>query len=85
MPQLDLDILEDFLFFAFAGLLLGLGDGDPEENVVARATEIHLAETYLAQRQQLRAESGIASQVFRALSAFWTILDLFKCQAYLFC
>jgi len=71
MPQLDLDILEDFLFFAFAGLLLGLGDGDPEENVVARATEIHLAETYLAQRQQLRVEGSIASQVFRALLPFF--------------
>jgi len=68
MPQLDLDILEDFLFFAFAGLLLGLGDGEPEENVVARATEAHLAETYLAQRQQLRVEGVLASQVFRALA-----------------
>jgi len=83
MPQLDLDILEDFLFFAFAALLLGLGDGEPEENVVARATEVHLAETYLAQRQQLRAESSIAAQVFRALP-FLTVLLLSSCRVCLF-
>jgi hypothetical protein len=26
MPQLDIDLLEDFLFFAFAALFLGFGD-----------------------------------------------------------
>jgi len=39
MPQLDLDLLEDFLFVAFAGLLLGVGDEETEERVIQRAAE----------------------------------------------
>ena len=56
MPQLDIDILDDFLFFAFAALLLGLGDSEIEEQVVERGTEAHLAQFYLATRKGLREE-----------------------------
>lgn len=56
MPQLDLDILEDFLFFAFAALLLGLGDGESEEKVVERRTERTLAHFYLERARTLRSE-----------------------------
>lgn len=44
MPQLDLDILEDFLFFAFLALLLGFGDDETEEQAVERHAEAHLAD-----------------------------------------
>ena len=56
MPQRDLDILEDFLFFAFAALLLGFGEEDKEEGVVRRHSDVHLAHFYLATRKSLRAE-----------------------------
>ena len=34
MPQLDIDLLEDFLFFAFAAFILGFGDEESEENII---------------------------------------------------
>ncbi len=62
MPQLDLDILEDFLFFAFAGLLLGFGDDEIEENAVERHAEAHLARHFLATAKELRAETSFVSR-----------------------
>jgi hypothetical protein len=34
MPQLDLDLMDDHLFLAFGGLLLGLGESRVEEGVI---------------------------------------------------
>ena len=56
MPQLDIDLLEDFMFFAFAALLLGFGDEESEENVIERSSEIYLAQYYLSTRKQLCEE-----------------------------
>ncbi len=61
MPQLDIDLLEDFLFFAFAALLLGFGDEESEENVIERFSESHLAQYYLSTRKTLREEIRFVS------------------------
>jgi len=47
MPQLDIDLLDDFIYFAFLALLLGFGDGETEENVILRNVDKYLAEYYL--------------------------------------
>jgi len=46
MPQLDIDLLEDFLFFAFAAFILGFGDEESEENAVEVSCEAHLAKHF---------------------------------------
>jgi hypothetical protein len=61
MPQLDIDLLEDFTFFAFIGLLLGLGDSESEENAIETSTEAHLAEFYIGTRKALREESRLVA------------------------
>jgi hypothetical protein len=67
MPQLDLDLLEDFLFVAFAGLLLGVGDEETEERVIQRAAEAHLANLYVGGRKSLRAETRLVAAAARVL------------------
>ena len=67
MPQLDLDLLEDFLFVAFAGLLLGVGDEETEENVIARGAETHLGNLYVGGRKALRAETRLVASAVRVL------------------
>jgi hypothetical protein len=47
MPQLDIDLLEDFIYFAFVALILGFGDGEIEENVIRRHIDKYLAEYYI--------------------------------------
>ena len=44
MPQLDIDLFDDFLFFAFVSLLFGLGDEEGEELVIEMGTESFLAQ-----------------------------------------
>jgi hypothetical protein len=65
MPQLDLDLLEDFLFFAFVALLLGFGDDEAEENAVNRHADAHLASFYLTTRKALRAETDLLAKAPR--------------------
>ena len=61
MPQLDIDLLEDFLFFAFIALILGFGDEECEENAIERSSEAHLAQYYLSTRKVLREESRLVA------------------------
>jgi len=78
MPQLDLDLLEDFLFVAFAGLLLGVGDEETEENVIARGAEAHLGNLYVGGRKALRAETRLVASAVRVLKH---ILSLSRSQS----
>lgn len=57
MPQLDIDLLEDFLFFAFAALLLGFGDEDSEENAIESSSDAYLAQYYLSTKKSLITET----------------------------
>ena len=61
MPQLDIDLLEDFLFFAFAALLLGFGDEDSEDNAIERSSDAYLAQYYLSEQKSLIVETGQVS------------------------
>lgn len=81
MPQLDIDLLEDFLFFAFIGLLLGIGDSESEENVIERSTEAHLAQYYIGTRKSIREESRLVATapaaIFSQRSLSFNFLFLF--------
>ena len=46
MPQLDIDLFDDFLFFAFASLLFGFGDDETEELVIEIHGEARLVNYY---------------------------------------
>lgn len=67
MPQLELDLLEDFLFFAFAWFLLGIEDTAVEENVVNRGGESYLASFYLTTAKSLREEVSLIVKSARVL------------------
>jgi len=59
MPQLDIDLLEDFLFFAFAAFILGFGDEESEENAIERSCDSHLATHYSSTTKALSAELSL--------------------------
>lgn len=61
MPQIDIDLFEDFLFFAFIALFLGYGDEESEENVIERSSESHLATFYISTGKTLREESHLVA------------------------
>ncbi len=69
MPQLDIDLLEDFLFFAFAALLLGFGDEESEENAIERSSDAYLAQYYLSTRKTLREETRLVASSPSAIFA----------------
>ena len=53
MPQLDIDLFDDFIFFAFIALLFGFGDDESEESLVEMVTDSFLAEFYLKNKKEL--------------------------------
>lgn len=59
MPQLDIDLFDDFLFFAFVSLLFGFGDEDGDENIVELGGEIHLGQFYIETRKKLDFEKKL--------------------------
>ena len=67
MPQLDIDLLEDFLFFAFIAFLLGFGDDESEDAAIERSSEAYLAQYYLYNCKTISAESTIVSKAASAL------------------
>lgn len=86
MPQLDLDILEDFLFFAFAALLLGFGDDDIEEHAVERHADAHLAHHFLATAKELRAEASLVARAAARLLLFlFSFVTPFSVRTYCSC
>ena len=64
MPQLDIDLFDDFLFFAFVSLLFGVSDDESEEAVIDLNAEITLVQAYLAKRQAYDAQVKILKQLF---------------------
>jgi hypothetical protein len=52
MPQLDIDLFDDFLFFAFVSLLFGFGDEETEEGVVLMGTDLFLAQYYIVKKKR---------------------------------
>ena len=78
MPQLDIDLLEDFMFFAFIAFILGFGDEESEENVIETSAEAYLAQYYLSTRKTLSAESALVSKAPSVLFSlfFCSFLDV---------
>ncbi len=66
MPQLDIDLFEDFIFFAFVSLLM-FGDEDSEESVIAMGTDVTLANYYLQIKKVLLEESNFVKLFFTKL------------------
>ena len=66
MPQLDIDLFDDFLFFAFVSLLFGVGDEDSEEGVVEVGTDSYLAQYYIETKKTLTEQSKIVKDLFVA-------------------
>jgi hypothetical protein len=64
MPQLDIDLFDDFLFFAFVSLLFGLGDEEGEELVIEMGTDSFLAQYYLETTKILREQKNIIKNLF---------------------
>jgi hypothetical protein len=63
MPQLDIDLFDDFLFFAFIALLFGFGDDESEESLVEMATDSFLAEFYLRNKKELIAQKSLVKEL----------------------
>jgi hypothetical protein len=64
MPQLDIDLFDDFLFFAFVSLLFGLGDEEGEELVIKMGTDSFLAQYYLETSKLLIEQKKIIKNLF---------------------
>jgi hypothetical protein len=59
MPQLDIDLFDDFLFFAFVSILFGFGDEDVDENIIEVGGEAYLNQYYIETKQKLEFEQKI--------------------------
>ncbi len=64
MPQIDIDLFDDFLFFAFVSLLFGLGDEDGDENIIEVGTDAYLAQYYIETRKKLNEQKKIIKNLF---------------------
>ena len=66
MPQLDIDLFDDFLFFAFVSLLFGVADDESEESVIEMYGEITLVQRFLSQKKQYEEQTHIVKDLFTA-------------------
>jgi hypothetical protein len=64
MPQLDIDLYDDFLFFAFVSLLFGVGDEEGEEGVIEMGTDLFLVNYYLETRKKLEEQRKVVKELF---------------------
>jgi hypothetical protein len=64
MPQLDIDLFDDFLFFAFVSLLFGVGDDEGEQSAVDTTTDAFLANFYIESTQNLIEEEKVVKTAF---------------------
>ncbi len=64
MPQLDIDLYDDFLFFAFVSLLFGVGDDEGEQSAVEAGTDAFLATFYIQTAQKLLEEQKVIKEAF---------------------
>ncbi len=64
MPQLDIDLFDDFIFFAFVSLLFGVGDDEGEQSAVEASTDSYLANFYIEKANKLFEEEKIVKLAF---------------------
>jgi hypothetical protein len=67
MPQLDIDLLDDFIYFAFIALIFGFGDSESEENVVSMGADLHLAQYYMLNYKTLIVNRTSIETMFNEL------------------
>jgi len=63
MPQLDIDLFDDFLFFAFVSLLFGVGDDESEESLIELQGEVALTNSYLSKKKQYDEQTRIVQKL----------------------
>jgi len=63
MPQLDIDLFDDFLFFAFVSLLFGVGDDESEESLVELQGEAALANNFSSKKKQYDEQARIVKKL----------------------
>ena len=63
MPQLDIDLFDDFIFFAFVSLLFGVED-EGEDNVITMGTDLFLAQFYLETKKALVGNRNCVKNFF---------------------
>ncbi len=64
MPQLDIDLFDDFIFFAFVSLLFGVGDDEGEQSAILVTTDSFLANFYIEKANNLIEEEKIVKLAF---------------------
>ena len=62
MPQLDIDLFDDFLFFAFVSLLFGVGDDESEESLVELQGEAALTNNFSSKKKQFDEQARIVKK-----------------------
>ena len=62
MPQLDIDLFDDFLFFAFVSLLFGVGDDESEESLVELQGEVALTNNFSSKKKQYDEQARIVKK-----------------------
>ena len=62
MPQLDIDLFDDFLFFAFVSLLFGVGDDESEESLVELQGEVTLTNNFSSKKKQYDEQARIVKK-----------------------
>lgn len=63
MPQLDIDLFDDFLFFAFVSLLFSVGSDETEESLVELQGEAVLTLNYITKKVDYLAEIAYIQHV----------------------
>jgi len=63
VPQLDIDLFEELLFYALVSLLFGLGSEEDEELIIEVSTDSFLAKHYLELKKYLAAQKLILQSV----------------------
>lgn len=63
MPQLDIDLFDDFLFFAFVSLLFGVGDDESEESLIELQGEVALNNSFVEQKKHFEEQARIVKKL----------------------
>jgi|APCry1669190591_1035303.scaffolds.fasta_scaffold00812_5 hypothetical protein len=61
MPQLDIDLIEDFIVFGFVAFVFGFSDDGSEDKVIHFGSDLHLAHYYISIVKKLDAQSKLVA------------------------
>jgi len=66
MPQLDIDLFDDFLFFAFVSLLFNVGSDESEESLIELQGEAAFTINYITKKVDYLVEIAYIQQTTTA-------------------